>query len=571
MLEMLRFAQHDKLAKYISTKGQIVNKEIKLLGEIFEKSTRSFPNKLALKKGDTEYTYAQLKDAVIKLKNHLLGLGLRKGERFSVIGENRPEWAISYLAIVRAGLVCVPLDPMLKEGEIIHVLRESEARGVLSSESHIYKIEGAKEELENLNWIIPMDSINELDVGEDIPAGEIDPDSLAILIFTSGTTGTSKAVMLSHNNVISNVGSVAPVIILDQNDAMVSIIPMHHTFEGTCGFLYPLYCSAAIYYPPSLKPNDLQATMKSARVTCLVAVPLLFEKFLRAVHRKVAKSPVPTKILFNTISGIGSVFKFLRKPLFARVRREMGLENIRVVIAGGAALPVKVAKGLELFGIPILQGYGLTESSPVISVNPPKNPKNDSVGLPIPDVEVKINDPDTNGTGEIVVRGPNVMLGYYKNKEATDEVLKDGWLYTGDLGRMDKDGYLYVIGRMKSIIVTPTGKNIYPEELEEKLIKSEWIEEVLVVPRINPETKKEEICAIIYPNYQLLEHYSISQGITLTERDIRSIYKDEVKKCNENLPAYKKITRFEIREEEFPKTTTKKIKRHLFIERGIKV
>ncbi len=548
-----------------------MNKEIKLLGEIFEKSAKNFPNKLALKKGDTKYTYAQLKDAVIKLKNYLLRFGLKKGDKFSVIGENSPEWAIGYLAIVRAGLVCVPLDPMLKEAEIIHVLRESEARGILSSESHIYKIEDVRDELKNLKWIIPLDNIKELNVGEDIPAGQIDPDSSAVLIFTSGTTGTSKAVMLSHNNIISNIKSVAPVIILDQNDTMVSIIPMHHTFEGTCGFLYPLYCGAAIHYPPSLKPNDLQATMKSAGVTCLVAVPLLFEKFLRAVHRKVAKSSMATKILFNTISGIGSLFKLLRKPLFARVRREMGLENIRVAIAGGAALPAKVAKGLELFGIPILQGYGLTESSPVISVNPPRYPKNDSVGLPIPDVEVKINDPDENGMGEIVVRGPNVMLGYYKNKEATDEVLKDGWLYTGDLGRMDKDGYLYIIGRMKSIIVTPTGKNIYPEELEEKLIKSDWIEEVLVVPRINLETKKEEICAIIYPNYQLLERHSISRGITLTERDIRSIYKDEVKKCNENLPAYKKITRFEIREEEFPKTTTKKIKRHLFIERGMKI
>jgi len=548
-----------------------MNKEIKLLGEIFEKSAKNFPNKLALKKGDIEYTYAQLKGAVIKLKNYLLGLGLKKGDRFSVIGENGPEWAISYLAIVRAGLVCVPLDPMLKEGEIIHVLRESEATGVLSSENHIYKIEGVKDELKNLKWIIPLGDIKELNVGEDIPAGQIDPDSLAVLIFTSGTTGTSKAVMLTHNNIISNIKSIEHVIILDQDDTMVSIIPMHHTFEGTCGFLYPLYCGAAIYYPPSLKPNDLQATMKSARVTCLIAVPLLFEKFLRAVHRKVARSPVPTKILFNTVSGISSVFKFLRKPLFVRVRREMGLENIRMAIAGGAALPTRVAKGLELLGIPILQGYGLTESSPVISVNPPENPKNDSVGLHIPDVEVKINDPDTNGIGEIVMRGPNVMLGYYKNKEATDEVLKDGWLYTGDLGRMDKDGYLYIIGRMKSLIVTPTGKNIYPEELEEKLTKSEWIEEVLVVPRINPETKKEEICAIIYPNYQLLEHHSISQGITLTEQDIGSIYKDEIKRCNENLPAYKKINRFEIREEEFPKTTTRKIKRHLFIERGIKV
>lgn len=548
-----------------------MNKEIKLLGEVLEKSARNFPSKLALKKADTEYTFAQLEDAVIKLKNYLLGLGLKKGDRFSVIGENCPEWAIGYLSIVKAGLVCVPLDPMSSEGEIIHVLRESEARGVLSSESHIYKIEGVKADLKDLKWIIPLHSLKELDVQEDTPAEQINPYSLAVLIFTSGTTGTSKAVMLSHNNIISNMKSFEPVIKLGENDAMVSIIPMHHTFEGTCGFLYPLYCGAAVHYPPSLKPKDLQGTMKSARVTCLIAVPLLFEKLLRAVHRKVARSPVPTKILFNTISGIASLFKFLRKPLFAKVRREMGLENLKYAIAGGAALPAKVAKGLELFGIPILQGYGLTESSPVISVNPLGSPRNDSAGPPLPGVEVRISEPDETGIGEIVVRGPNVMLGYYKNKVATDEVLKDGWLYTGDLGHIDKDGYVYITGRMKSIIVTQTGKNIYPEEIEEKLIKSEWIKEVLIVPRIDPETKKEQICAIIHPNYELLEQHSISKGITLAEQDIQSIYKDEIRKCNEDLSAYKKITRFEIREEEFPKTTTNKIKRHLFIERGIKV
>jgi long-chain acyl-CoA synthetase len=548
-----------------------MKREIKLLGEIYENSARNLPNKLALKKGDTTYTFAQLEDAVMKLKNHLLGLGLKKGDRFSVIGENRPEWAIGYLAIVKAGLVCVPLDPMLKEGEIIHVLRESEARGILSSESHIYKIESVKAELKNLKWVIPLESIKDLDVREDIPVEQINSDSLAVLIFTSGTTGTSKAAMLSHNNIISNIKSFEPVIKLGENDAMVSIIPMHHTFEGTCGFLYPLYCGTTVHYPPSLKPNDLQTTMKSAKPTCVIAVPLLFEKLLRTVHRKVARSPLPTKILFSTTSGIASLFKFLRKPLFAKVRREMGLENLRYAISGGATFPVKVAKGLELFGIPILQGYGLTESSPVISVNPLGNPKNDSAGPPLPGVEVKINEPDTNGIGEIIVRGSNVMLGYYKNKAATSEILKDGWLYTGDLGHIDKDGYLYITGRKKSVIVTQTGKNIYPEEIEEKLIKSEWIKEVLIVPRIDPETKKEEICAIIHPNYELLEQHSISKGITLAEQDIQTIYKNEIKNCNENLSAYKKITRFEIREEEFPKTTTNKIKRHLFLERGIRV
>ena len=548
-----------------------MNKKIEFLSDVFESSVEKFPDKLALKKDDTEYTYAQLKAEVIKLKNHLLDLGLKKGDKFAVFGENRPEWAIGYLAIVRAGLVCVPVDRLLSEAEILHILRHSEASGVIASENYIDKIEAVKGELSNLKYVIPMDSIKKLVATKDIPAGKLDPDSLAVLIFTSGTTGTAKAVMLSHNNILSNLRAVEQMIPLNENDTLVSIIPMHHTFEGTAGFLYPLYQGAAIYYPASLKPKDILETMKLAKVSCLIAVPLLFEKFLGAVHRKVASSSLPTKVMFNAISGIGSVFQFLRKPLFARVRKEMGLGNLRLACAGGAALTEKVARGLKLLAIPILQGYGLTETSPVISVSPLEKPNIASVGVVIPGVEVKITEPDENDIGEIIMRGPNVMLGYYKNKKATDEIIKDGWLYTGDLGWLDDEGYLYITGRRKSLIVTQTGKNIYPEELEAKLLKSQWIQEVLVVPRIDPDTKKESICALIFPDYELLEQYSISSDITLSKDDIESIFKDEIKKVNEDLPAYKKIIKFEIREEEFPKTTTKKIKRHMFIERGVKV
>jgi long-chain acyl-CoA synthetase len=548
-----------------------MNKKIEFLSDVFESSVEKFPDKLALKKDDTEYTYAQLKAEVIKLKNHLLGLGLKKGDKFAVFGENRPEWAIGYLAIVRAGLICVPVDRLLSEAEILHILRHSEASGVITSENYIDKIEAVKGELSNLKYVIPMDSIKKLVATKDIPTGKLDPDSLAVLIFTSGTTGTAKAVMLSHNNILSNLRAVEQMIPLNENDTLVSIIPMHHTFEGTAGFLYPLYQGAAIYYPASLKPKDILETMKLAKVSCLIAVPLLFEKFLGAVHRKVANSSLPTKVMFNAISGIGSVFQFLRKPLFARVRKEMGLGNLRIACAGGAALTEKVARGLKLLAIPILQGYGLTETSPVISVSPLEKPNTDSVGVVVPGVEVKITEPDENDIGEIIMRGPNVMLGYYKNKKATDEIIKDGWLYTGDLGWLDSEGYLYITGRRKSLIVTQAGKNIYPEELEAKLLKSQWVQEVLVVPRIDPETKKESISALIFPDYELLEQYSISSDVTLSEEDIKSIFKDEIKKVNEDLPAYKKILQFEVREEEFPKTTTKKIKRHMFIDRGVKV
>jgi len=545
--------------------------EIQGLGHIFERSARNIPDKIAVKKGDIVYTYRELKDEVQKVKNYLLSLGLQPGDKFAVFGENRPEWAISYLAIVRAGLICVPLDRLLSEAEILHILRQSEARGIIASEDFVDKIDEIKGELPELEHVLLMNTISSLKPKQDFPDVKVDPDALAVLIFTSGTTGTSKAVMLSHNNIIQNLLAIDKTIKVTPEDSLVSIIPMHHTFEATGGFLYPLFQGSTIHYPPSLKPKDIVATMKEANVSCLIAVPLLFEKFLAGVHRKVSNASVPTKILFNTISGIGSVFKFLRKPLFARIRREMGLGNLRLACAGGAALTEKVARGLELFAIPLIQGYGLTETAPVVTVNPLERPRNKSVGLPIPGVEVKIHEPDESGVGEIKLRGPNVMLGYYKNQAATDEVIKEGWFYTGDIGYFDEDGYLYIAGRKKSVIVTQTGKNIYPEELEEKLVKSQWIKEVLVVPRIDQETKKEQICALVFPDYELLEEYSISSETTLSQADIENIIHEDIKKTNEDLPAYKKVTRFEIREEEFPKTTTLKIKRHMFLDRGMKV
>ncbi len=541
------------------------------IGEVFENVVKKNPGKLALKKGSVIYTYQQLKEKVLALKNYLYHLGLVPGERFGVLGENSPEWAISYLAINRAGLVCVPLDALLNEGELLHILRESGAKGVICSNNYIYKIEAIKNELKDFRFLINMNEIGKLMAVNDEKPVYIEPESLAILIFTSGTTGLAKAVMLSHRNIISNLLAVEKTIPVYESDTFVSVIPMHHTFEATCGFLYPLYSGASIYYPLSLKPNELIATLKESKVTCLIAVPLLFEKLLAGLNRKIASASWTTRVVFSTISGMASVFRFLRKPLFNKVRKEMGLDNLRLTVSGGAALSFKVAQGLEMLGIPILQGYGLTEAAPVISVNPPDRPKNNSVGKPLPGVEVKIFEPGADGIGEIIVRGPNIMLGYYKNQKATEEVLRQGWLYTGDLGYIDSEGYIYITGRKKSLIVTATGKNIIPEELEEKIIASKWVKEVLVVPRIDPDSKKEEVCALIYPDYELLEQHSISQNTTLGFSDIEKIFREEIKKINEHLPAYKRITKFEIREEEFPKTTTQKIKRHMFIERSIKV
>jgi len=252
--------------------------------------------------------------------------------------------------------------------------------------------------------------------------------------------------------------------------------------------------------------------------------------------------------------------------MFKRIRDELGMGNLRYLVSGGAALPRWVSRALEEMGFPILQGYGLSEASPVCTLNPPTRPKNDSIGLPIPYVDVKIVDPNEEGVGELAFRGPNIMVGYYKNEEATREVLtEDGWLLTGDMGYIDDEGYIYITGRKKAVIVTPGGKNVYPEEVETALLRSPYIEEVLVLRGYNPETGAEEVQAIVYPNFEAVDEFFASKGVkNPKEEDIYALIDKEIEKWSEDLAEYKRVKRFTIREEEFPKTTTRKIKRYLF-------
>jgi len=334
---------------------------------------------------------------------------------------------------------------------------------------------------------------------------------------------------------------------------------------ATCGFLTAIYNRAQVFFPRSLKSKDIISALSESEITVLLVVPLILEKFVQGLNRKIKNSGIHRRLVFTICVGLTKTLPGTRGFLFKSVRNRLGMSHIRYIISGGAALDPLIAKRLESLGLPLLQGYGLTETSPVLTVNPPDSPRNKSVGIPIPGVKIKIRNQDEKGVGEVIASGDNIMLGYYNNEQATREIIKDGWLHTGDLGYLDDDGYLYIVGRKKYIIVTAGGKNVYPEVVEEKLLRSSYIKEILVIP--GECSGKEDVVAIIYPDFESLqEDYS-----DLTPEEVERIIKTEIIKYGSDIPEYGRVKRFSIRDEEFPKTTTQKIKRHLFVGKKLEV
>ncbi|MEJ5307779.1 MAG: AMP-binding protein [candidate division WOR-3 bacterium] len=561
-----------------------------LIKDIPEISARKFGSKIALqiKSGYTfrSITYEQLNDMTKKLAEYLLHLGVKRGDAFAVLGENRPEWAVSYLSIARSGAYVIPIDSMLKEKEIKMILHYIGAKGIFVSPRYLDLINEIKDSLPDLKYVISMDEAEHtheipfyvaLEEGRKlIESGshkykdvKVSLDDPYVIIFTSGTTGQSKGVMLTSRNISYDIIYSAKLIEVKENDRFISVLPLHHTFEATAGFLLPLYNGCTITYARSLKPNEILEDIKDSQSTIMLGVPLLFEKIILGIKRAIKKSPV-TNTIVNGMLAIEKGSKFLLNiklgsPIFKSLREKSGLSTIRLMISGGAALKPEVAESFESFGFLLVQGYGLTETSPVVSVNPLHKYKHRSIGIPIEGVEVEIDSPNENGEGELKIKGPIVMKGYYNNQSATDAVIKDGWFYTGDIGYKDKEGYLYISGRKKSIIVTEAGKNVYPEEIEEMLGESELIEEVLVLPVINKKTGREEVGAVVYPNPELIENV-MKKNLSEEEghKELKEIIGKEIAKICENLADYKRVKKFDIRYEEFPKTTTKKIKRYLF-------
>ncbi len=541
-----------------------------------------------IRRGNTfeTFTYSQVLEMIKSIGGYLKSKGFVKGDRAAILGENCPEWGISYLGIQWAGGVCVPLDARASPYDWEHFMRHSECKFIFVSERFVSDILEIKDKIESLKGIISFPngkestfSFKEVSFFKEKLEYPVDRDEneLAIILYTSGTTGTSKGVMLSHKNIISNIEAVLKVFDFNENDHLFSVLPIHHVFEGTCGFLAPLYVGAKITYARSLKPTELLEDLRETEPTIFLTVPLLLEKLFNGIQKNIKSLSPGKKAFFKFMSLLTNFLDPITrektsKIFFKTVRERIGFGKIRYIISGGAALPPWVGRGFKKLGFPIYQGYGLSETSPVVSVNPPKGKnKIESVGPPIPGVEVKIMDPDENGIGEIAVKGDIVMLGYYKDKKATEKVFKDGWFLTGDLGYIDEDGYIHITGRKKSVIVTKGGKNIYPEEIEEKLLESPFIKECIVLAKIHPKTKTEIIHAIIYPNYEEIDSRAKELNVDVTEDLVREWIEKEIEEVNKKLADYKKIRSFSLRDEEFPKTTTQKIKRYLFEEGGIEI
>lgn len=485
-----------------------------------------------------------------------------------LLSENRPEWCIAYLSILSSGKTVVPIDVNLKPDEIKHIIEHSQIKTLIVSDrvEKEYPPDRPKVKLISFNEKSPHSWKNHFKIKSE--SAKINYSDVASLIYTSGTTGAPKAVMLTHGNLLSNLNSIEQCLSFGEGDVFLSVLPLHHTFESTAGFITPVNFGARIVYARSLKSKEIVEDIRHNGVTIMCGVPLLFEKMYISIMHKINAASIFKRVMFKilfAISSFGWKMKLrLGRFLFKSMRNAAGLGTIRLFVCGGAPLPDRIAAFFNLIGFTFLEGYGMTECSPVISVNRPENLIFGSVGPVLPGIEVKINKPDENGNGEIIVRGPSVSPGYKNNPEKTAELIQNGWLHTGDLGKFGR-GHLWITGRAKNLIISAAGKNIYPEEIEEKLMLSPFILEALVLGQKKDGRQGEEVKAIIVPD---LEQFTLQFQMASDKPDlvkIKSIIEQEVSKTNAAMSDYKRINSFELRLAELEKTSTKKVKRFVYI------
>ena len=521
-----------------------------------------------------EVSYTKYAKDIKSLATALIDLGLSQ-KRVAIIGPNRYEWCVSYLGIETANIVCVPLDKSLPENEIESLIIRSKASSIIFDHSYLDVIKKLKDSnTSNLDYLICMDDIEDKDVicySSLIKNGslliedgdtkyddvKIDNEKMAVMLFTSGTTAISKAVMLSQKNICSDIYALSQMTDIRKEDIFLSFLPLHHTFESTCTFLYGTSSGITVAFCDGLR--YVANNLKEFNITGFVSVPLMLE----IMYKKIDKA-IEEKGKKNLIKILSCICNFLlkfgidiRRKVFKSVLDSFA-PNMRVLIAGGAAMNKDAIKFFVNIGINLCQGYGLTETSPVLAGENDKYKRAGSVGFPLPGLTADIYEPDKNGVGEIRAKGPTVMLGYYENEKATNEVLKDGWFYTGDLGYIDKDGYLFITGRKKDVIVLKNGKNVYPDELEILINNLPYVTESIVFGK--PDDKKDDLmlsAKIVYNVDTIKDTF----GDKTLEEYHDLIWQDIKDKVNRSMPAYKSIRDIIITDIPLIKTTTQKIKR----------
>ena len=544
-------------------------REISTLKEMFETSTKMYAERVAFlekfdsKEAYTEMTFKQFRDDVYAFATGLLDMGL-KGKKVAVIGENSYRWIVTYMSVVTGVGTIVPIDKELPYDEIKYLLDFSGCEAIVASK----KILKNKPEILDCgikvismgDGEVTMDSVMEkgralLASGDKTYANaEVLPDDVNIILFTSGTTGVSKGVMLSHRNICSNLMNICAVFKITEDDRVFSVLPLHHTYECTCGHLAEIYVGASVAYCQGLK--YLVKNMQEVKPTMFFAVPLILQSIYKMLNRTLEKKGKAKTVKIG-IAISKFLLKFgidIRRKLFSEIIENFGGE-LKMFLVGAAHIEPEILQFFTDIGITSIQGYGMTECSPLIAANRVCRHRNESAGLPIPEIYVEIDNPDENGIGEIIAKGDSVMVGYYNNPEETEKTLKDGWLHTGDLGYLDK-GFIHITGRSKNVIITANGKNVFPEEIEGYLCRSKYISEAMVYEA--EIDGKKVLSAQVYPEAEAIEE---TLGKGCSHEEITALIEDEVKVVNKDIPQWKAVANLIVRKEPFIKTTTQKIKR----------
>ena len=536
--------------------------------ELFETSTKRHATRVAMRierDGRKEqYTYADLRELATRVAGFLASEGIKPGDRVMLVSNNAPEWGMSYFGVLKAGATCIPCDPESSTSEILNFARAGNAAGIICSEKVLEENPVLRERLaeQGLTRVWTYEDVFALPAEETedqriaLLPQRAHAQSVASLIFTSGTTGQPKGVMLSHRNLTSMVSMLSSVFDMTTRDGVLSVLPLHHTFEFSTGFLTPLSRGAQITYLPELTSDALARAIKNGHVTGMVGVPALWELLHRRIkNRLYERSDWIGKVADNLI--FANAWLRDKTPLnfgqvlFYPIHEGLG-GRIRYFISGGSALSEKLQRDFHGLGFTILEGYGLTEASPVLTVTRPEDRMlTGTVGKPLPGVEVRIAEPDSSGVGEVIARGPNVMLGYYEDEAATRKTLVERWLYTGDLGRVDDDGNLYLVGRSKEIIVDTNGKNVYPDELEETYGNSAYVRELSIVGLADG--IGEKVACLVVPD----DEYDIS----LSRAELHRLVEEHFREVSASLPYYKRVKVLHFTDMELPRTATRKVKR----------
>ena len=507
------------------------------------------------------FTYREAEKKIKEVSYYLLSQGVKKGDKIAVSGKNSPEWAIAYLGIIYAGCIVVPLDILLKDSEMETLMRFGGVSRLFIDADRIENIDkdgsvGLVERLslepsENYRYVLDLN-------GEEREGYEAASSDIAAILFTSGTTGTPKGVMLTNENLVADCYLAQGNMNIYSTDVFYAILPIHHAYTMLAVMYESFSVGACTVFGKKLVVTQILKELKEGKVTMFLAVPMLFNKMIAALMAGVRKKGIFVYGLIRFLMGISGAIKKMfgvniGKKIFGFLLKNLSLENNRICICGGGPLPASTFKMFNQLGIDFVQGYGLTETSPITHLNPTYAYIESSVGKAIPECQVKVVDPDEEGNGTIFIKG---MKGYYNNEEATNEVLSDGWLNTGDVGHEDQNHYLYLTGRAKSVIVTDGGKNVFPEEIEDHFQLYDEIDQICIIGYlVNKETKAEGIRAIIYPSASAKKSYG-------DEDKLKARMNEIISEVNRELQSYKKITRMDISASPLPMTSTKKIKRN---------